>query len=105
MFVTIIYTTIAGGHMTSVNEPPPPLASSTSLSALTASVATENICTSVNTLLDLIRILRLSVTVMGEERFKEEQLECWEDGVVMDEILEESKELEAELRDLMGKVE
>lgn len=95
----------AGGHMTSVNEPPPPLASSTSLSALTASVATENICTSVNTLLDLIRILRLSVTVMGEERFKEEQLECWEDGVVMDEILEESKELEAELRDLMGKVE
>lgn len=91
--------------MTSVNEPPPPLASSTSLSALTTSVATENICTSVNTLLDLIRILRLSVTVMGEERFKEEQLECWEDGVVMDEILEESKELEAELRDLMGKVE
>lgn len=45
------------------------------------------------------------MTVMGEERFKEEQLECWEDGVVMEEILEESKGLEEELRDLMGKVE
>ena len=84
------------------NEPPPPLAASTTLSTLTTSVATENICTSVNSLLDLIRIMRLSVTVMGEERLKEEEVECWEDGVVMEAICRETVEIENELRALMG---
>jgi len=88
--------------MHTANEPPPPLASSTTLSALTTSVTTENICTSVNDLLDLIRIMRLSVTVMGEERFQEEEVECWEDGVVLKEVCRETMEIEKELRELMG---
>ena len=40
--------------------------------------------------------------VMGEERFKEEEVECWEDGIVMEEVCKETMELEAELRELMG---
>ena len=84
------------------NEPPPPLISSTTLSSLTTSVTTENICTSVNDLLDLIRIMRLSVTVMGEERFKEEEMECWEDGVVLSEVCRETVEIEKDLRELFG---
>lgn len=91
--------------MKTLNEPPPPLASSTALSAINASVATENICVSVNTLLDLIRTLRLSVTVMGEERLLEEDVECWEDGVVIEEVCKETKALEEELRELRGKIE
>lgn len=95
----------AGGQMKTANEPPPPLASSSTLSTLTTSVATENLCTSINSLLDLIRIMRLSVTVMGEERFKEEEVECWEDGVVMEAICKETVEIESELRDLLGKMD
>jgi hypothetical protein len=91
--------------MKTANEPPPPLASSSTLSTLTTSVATENLCTSINSLLDLIRIMRLSVTVMGEERFKEEEVECWEDGVVMEAICKETVEIESELRDLLGKMD
>ena len=91
--------------MRAPNEPPPALASATALSTLTTSVATENVCTSVNSLLDLIRVLRLSVMVMGEERFKEEEVECWEDGIVMDEVCKETMELEAELRELIGNAE
>lgn len=89
--------------MKSQNEPPPPLAASAELSELSTAVATENICTSINTLLDLIRTLRLSVTIMGEERFQEEEVECWEDGVVIDEICEETMQLEKELRSIMNK--
>jgi hypothetical protein len=89
--------------MKSQNEPPPPLAASAELSELSTAVATENICTSVNTLLDLIRTLRLSVTIMGEERFQEEEVECWEDGVVIDEICKETMQLEKELRSIMNK--
>ncbi|GFH48177.1 hypothetical protein CTEN210_04653 [Chaetoceros tenuissimus] len=92
-----------GGQMKSQNEPPPPLAASAELSELSTAVATENICTSVNTLLDLIRTLRLSVTIMGEERFREEEVECWEDGVVIDEICEETMQLEREIRSIMNK--
>lgn len=94
-------STKAGGHMKLANEPPPPLAASTTLSTLTTSVATENICTSVNSLLDLIRIMRLSVTVMGEERSKEEEMECWEDGVVMEAIWKETVEIGNELKALL----
>ena len=92
----------AGGQMKAPNEPPPPLASSTTLSTLTTSVATENICTSIDSLMNLIRVLRLSVVVMGEERLKEEEVECWEDGIVMQEICKETKGIEDELRELMG---
>ncbi len=88
--------------MHTANEPPPPLASSTTLSALTTAVTTENSCTSVNDLLDLIRSGRWSVTVMGEERFQEEEVECWEDGVVLKEVCRETMEIEKELRELMG---
>ena len=88
--------------MKAPNEPPPPLASSTTLSTLTTSVATENICTSIDSLMNLIRVLRLSVVVMGEERLKEEEVECWEDGIVMQEICKETKGIEDELRELMG---
>ena len=46
--------------------------------------------------------MRLSVTVMGEERFQEEEVECWEDGVVLKEVCRETVEIEKELRELMG---
>lgn len=97
-----IYQT-AGGQMINANEPPPPLASSTALSTLATMVATENICAGVNQLLDLIRMLRLSVIVMGEERLQEEEIQCWEDGLVTAEICRETKALEDELRDLMAR--
>lgn len=45
------------------------------------------------------------MTVMGEERFKEEEVECWEDGVVMEAICKETVEIESELRDLLGKMD
>mmetsp|Transcript_6028 Transcript_6028/g.11428 ORF Transcript_6028/g.11428 Transcript_6028/m.11428 type:complete len:140 (+) Transcript_6028:374-793(+) len=93
----------AGGQMTNANEPPPPLASSTALSTLATLIATENICASVNQLLDLIRILRLSVIVMGEERVQEEEIQCWEDGLMTTEICRETKALEDELRDLLSR--
>jgi hypothetical protein len=89
--------------MINANEPPPPLAASTALSTLTTMVATENICASVNQLLDLIRMLRLSVIVMGEERLQEEEIQCWEDGIVTAEICRETKALEDELRDLLSR--
>ena len=90
--------------MKTINEPPPPLASSTALSTLATLAATENICHSVNQILDLIRILRLSVIVMGEERFQEEEVECWENEIVTREICRETAALEHEWRELLSKL-
>jgi len=101
--LNIIDPRIGGGRMIHPNEPPPPLASSTSLSELTTLVASENICTTVNELLDLIRIARLSVLVMGEDRAEEEAAECWEDSVVMEEVLAETQKMEQKLLKLREK--
>lgn len=87
----------AGGKMLTANEPPAPLASSTSLSALTTAVATQNICASVNQLLDLIRTLRLSITIMGEDRFEEEEIECLENYVAIEGLEKEACRIEEEL--------
>lgn len=94
----------AGGKMTTDNEPPAPLASSTSLSTLSTAVATQNLCASVNQLLDLIRTLRLSITIMGEDRVEEEELECFENSVAMEDIMKESSRIESELLDLLNNV-
>lgn len=94
----------AGGKMTTANEPPAPLASSTSLSTLSTAVATQNICASVNQLLDLIRTLRLSMIIMGEDRGEEEELECFENSVAMEDIMKESSRIENELLELLNRV-
>lgn len=86
-----------GGINNAANEPPPPLASSTTLSTLTTAVATQNMNASVNDLLDLMRVLRLSILIMGKEREDEENVECWEDGIVMDEVCRETRRMEEEL--------
>lgn len=95
---------IAGGEMTTANEPPAPLASSTSLSTLSTAVATQNICASVNQLLDLIRTLRLSIIIMGEDRFEEEELECLENRVAMEDIMKASARIENELLESFNRV-
>lgn len=94
----------AGGEMTTANEPPAPLASSTSLSTLSTAVATQNICASVNQLLDLIRTLRLSIIIMGEDRFEEEELECLENRVAMEDIMKASSRIENELLESFNRV-
>lgn len=90
--------------MLTANEPPAPLASSTSLSALSTAVATQNICASVNQLLDLIRTLRLSITIMGEERLEEEEMECLENYVAIEDITKEASRIEGELLNLLHNV-
>ena len=83
--------------MTSLNEPPPPLASSASISTLQTNLSTQNIITASNTLLDLIRMMRCSATVMdGECILNEEEVECWENDIVKDAMEEEGGGFERE---------
>ena len=83
--------------MISITEPPPPLSSSISLSTLQTKLSTQNIITASNTLLDLIRIMRVSALVMDENRIAmEEEVECWEDGVVAGVVRREGEKYEKE---------
>ena len=90
--------------MKSMTEPPPPLSASASLSTLQTKLSTQNIITASNTLLDLIRTMRVSALVMDGERVKlEEEVECWEDGIVTDVVREEGERYEKEWIDLRMK--
>ena len=83
--------------MTSMTEPPPPLSASTSQSTLQTKLSTQNIITACNTLLDLIRKMRMSALVMDGDRIRmEEDVECWENGVVTNIVREEGNLLEKE---------
>ena len=79
--------------------PPPPLASSTYLSSLNATLSSQNICMASTELLDLIRTLRMSALLMEEKTIRmEEDVECWEDSVVVaDVVSKEGLELEKKL--------
>mmetsp|Transcript_125533 Transcript_125533/g.363247 ORF Transcript_125533/g.363247 Transcript_125533/m.363247 type:complete len:152 (+) Transcript_125533:83-538(+) len=66
-----------GGKMNNPTDaPPPPLASSTNLSALQCQLACENICVASSQLLSLIRTLRLSLLLMDEDVIQAE--EAWQ---------------------------
>mmetsp|Transcript_12075 Transcript_12075/g.14974 ORF Transcript_12075/g.14974 Transcript_12075/m.14974 type:complete len:191 (+) Transcript_12075:94-666(+) len=79
-----------GGHMTSINEPTPPLSASATISTFQTKLATQNIITTSNQLLDLIRILRLSALLLDETCSKKEaDVECWENDIVIDLVSEE----------------
>ena len=74
--------------MKDLTIPPPPLASSTNLSSLNATLASQNICMASTELLDLIRTLRMSALLMEEGSIRmEEDVECWEDNVVVADIV------------------
>jgi hypothetical protein len=93
-----------GGLMTSITEPPPPLAASTSISTLQTKLSTQNIIDASNTLLDLIRIMRMSALVMdGAEIEMEEELECCENDVVLNVVGNQARELEREWIELRAK--
>ena len=85
--------------MKDIAIPPPPLASSTHLSALNVTLASQNICMASTELLDLIRTLRMSALLMEEESIrKEEDVECWEDSVVVANFVnKEGLELEKKI--------
>ena len=92
--------------MISINEPPPPLAASTSLSTLQTKLSTHNIITASNTLLDLIRMMKMSALVMdGEQIYREEDVECWENDIVKHFIHQQEILLEKEYFDLTKKEE
>lgn len=90
-----------GGQMKSMTEPPPPLSSSTSLSTLQTKLSTQNIITASNTLLDLIRIMRVSALVTDSDRIQmEEEVEFWEDGIVTGVVRREGEKYEEEWMEL-----
>jgi hypothetical protein len=93
-----------GGQMQSMTEPPPPLSASISLSTLQTKLSTQNIINASNTLLDLIRIMRVSALVMDGERVRiEEDVECWEDEIVTNLVKEEGEMYEKEWIELRMK--
>lgn len=90
--------------MQSMTEPPPPLSASISLSTLQTKLSTQNIINASNTLLDLIRIMRVSALVMDGERVRiEEDVECWEDEIVTNLVKEEGEMYEKEWIELRMK--
>ena len=87
--------------MKTMTEPPPPLSSSISLSTLQTKLSTQNIIAACNNLLDLIRIMRVSALVMDSEGIDmEEEVECWEDGIVTGIVRREGEKYEKEWMEL-----
>lgn len=88
-----------GGAMKDPKEPAPPLAATATLSSLQAKLSAQNICVATSQLLDIIRILRLSALIMdGETADMEEDVECLENGIMIEDTLKEIITLEEELR-------
>ena len=79
------------------SEPPPPLAADTSLSALQAKLAAENLCVAASNLLDLTRTLRLSALLMDEDNIAAEETDECQDCREVAERVRESARVNAEL--------
>ena len=80
-------------------EPPPPLAAKATLSSLQAKLSAQNISVATSQLLDIIRILRLSALIMDVETANmEEDMECLDNGIMIEDALKEIRTLEEDLR-------
>lgn len=63
-----------GGHMVSIQDPPPPpLAADVALSTVQCQLAAENICVGTSNILTLIRTLKLSLLLMDEATIEAEE--------------------------------
>jgi len=79
------------------DAPTPPLAASTSMSALACQLASEDICVAASQLLSQIRTLRLSLLLMDEEMIAtEEEWQVHQLQMVADEAQQEANEIEQE---------
>jgi len=88
-----------GGSMKDSKEPPPQLAATSTLSSLQAKLSAQNICVATSQMLDIIRILRLSALIMDVETANmEEDVECLENGIVIEDTLKDIRTLEENLR-------
>ena len=87
--------------MQTLEDPPPPLAASVSLSTLQAKLAAENLNVAASNAFDLIRTLRLCVLLLDEEAIRAEEeceaLEVMEAGL---EAEQECGELERRLAEM-----
>ena len=84
--------------MQSLDDPPPPLAASTSLNTLQAKLAAENLNVAASNAFDLIRTLRLCVLLLDEEAIRaEEECEALDVMEARLEAEEECVELESRL--------
>jgi hypothetical protein len=98
----IIPFPLAGsGTMTSIQDPPPPVAADAAWHDLQAQLAVENLCVASSQLLELIRTLRLSLLLMDEETIRaEEELQVLKEKKKAEEASREADELETEWRKL-----
>ena len=55
------------------DPPPPPLAADVNLSTLQCQLAGENLCAAASQLLDIIRVLRLSILLMDDDTVAAEE--------------------------------
>ena len=87
--------------MTSLQDPPPPVAADAAWHELQTQLAVENLCAASSQLLELIRTLRLSLLLMDEDTIlAEEELETMTENQEAQDAQRQADHLEAEWRKL-----
>jgi hypothetical protein len=87
--------------MTTLQDPPPPVAADAAWHEMQTQLAVENLCVASSQLLELIRTLRLSLLLMDEDTIvAEEELQAMTERQEAQEAQGQADELEAEWRKL-----
>ena len=87
--------------MSSMQDPPPPVAADAAWHELQTQLAVENLCVASSQLLELIRTLRLSLLLMDEDTIvAEEQLQAITEHQEAERALKQAHDFEVELRKL-----
>jgi hypothetical protein len=85
--------------MTTLQDPPPPAAADAALHELETRLAVENLCVASSQLLELIRVLRLSLLLMDEDTISaEEQHQVLKCQQLAQEALGQADQMETEWR-------
>jgi hypothetical protein len=93
------------GIMSSLQDPPPPVAADAAWHELQAQLAVENVCVASSQLLEMIRTLRLSLLLMDEDAIvAEEEYQVLTEKQVAQEAQKQADELEAEWRKLRNAI-